>query len=81
MADLPIGFPKSSSAQGALQELVQYLIAKQAIAIAANSNLSRIIDSARHDTITGLFTFSGALPVEPTIDASGNLDYSPKITF
>jgi hypothetical protein len=81
MADLPSGFPKSTSAQGALSELVQWLIAKQAIAIAGNSNLSRIIDSARHDTVTGVFTFSGAIPVVPQVDGAGNVEYVPVINF
>ena len=81
MAGLPAGFPKSTTAQGAFMELCTYLIRSQAIAIQANPQINRIIDSSRTDEVQGLFTFGGAIPVEITTGASGETEVIPKITF
>ena len=81
MAALPPGFPKNTTSQGALMELMQWMIATQSIAITANPQLNRIVDSSRTDDIAKLFTFSGAIPIETAIGPTGEIESTAKILF
>jgi len=81
MSALPANFPQSTTAEGALIELLEAITTSQAIAIAANSQISRVVDSYRPDLISGLLTFGGALPIDGVLNAQGKVEIVPVIKF